>query len=297
MALTFPLPSGSSEKRIGIQYWMDRVVELAEVVQSSWEADQVHDLRVALRRCRTMADALSDVNPSSGWRRLRKASRNLFDSLGELRDAQVERAWVKKLGAAGDPVRKRMLRLLSCKERKLRSGAEKAIDEFDRKNWRKWARKLQSKAQLFAPESVVFQRQAVASLNEAVELYGRARRGRSRIAWHRLRIGLKRFRYVVENFLPQRYEAWAEDLKRMQDLLGDVHDLDVLRTEIRLHCSALLPGVVAPWFERMEAERKARLREFLSKAADKESLWLVWRTGFQWGHELKPASLSERRTA
>jgi CHAD domain-containing protein len=276
---------------------MDRVVELAEVVHNSWGADQVHDLRVALRRCRTMADALSDVNPSSGWRRLRKASRGLFDALGELRDAQVERAWVKKLGAPGDPVRKHMLRLLSSKEHKLRKGAEKALDEFDCKNWRKWARKLQSKAELFAPESVVFQRQAVASLNEAVELYGRARRGRSRIAWHRLRIGLKRFRYVVENFLPQRYEAWAEDLKRLQDLLGDVHDLDVLRTEIRLHCSELRPGVVAPWFERIEAERKARLREFRSKAADKESLWLVWRTGFQWGHELKPVSLSERRTA
>lgn len=297
MALTFPLPSGTSEKRIGLQYWMDRVLELAEVVQSGWEADQVHDLRVALRRCRTMADALSDVNPSSGWRKLRKASRGLFDALGELRDAQVERAWVKKLGVSGDPVRKRMLRLLSSKERGCRKGAEKALDEFDRKNWRKWARKLQSKAQLFPPESVVFQRQALASLNEAVELYGRARRGRSRIAWHRLRIGLKRFRYVVENFLPQRYEVWAEDLKRMQDSLGDVHDLDVLRSEIRLHCSELPPGVVAPWFERIEAERKARLREFRSKAADKESLWLVWRTGFQWGHELKPASLSERRTA
>jgi CHAD domain-containing protein len=297
MALTFPLPSGSSEKRIGLPYWMDRVVELAEVVQSGWDADQVHDLRVALRRCRTMADALSDVNPSSGWRKLRKASRFIFDALGDLRDAQVEQAWVRKLGVPGDPVRKRMLRLLSSKEQGYRKGAEKALDEFDRKNWRKWARRLQSKAQLFPPESVVFQRQALASLNEAVELYGRARRGRSRIAWHRLRIGIKRFRYVVENFLPQRYEAWAEDLKRMQDLLGDVHDLDVLRSEIRLHCSELRPGVVAPWFERIEAERKARLREFRSKAADKESLWLVWRTGFQWGHELKPASLSERQTA
>ena len=75
----------------------------------------------------------------------------------------------------------------------------------------------------------MFQRLALTRLNEALELYERARKGRSRIAWHRLRIGLKGFRYTLENFMPQRYQPWSEDLKRVQDLLGEVHDLDVLR--------------------------------------------------------------------
>ena len=103
----------SSTKSNGLEVWMDRVLEGSERVQPEWGADDVHDLRVALRRSRTMADALSEVNPGPGWRKLRKTSRDLFQVLGDLRDSQVERAWVKKLGPAGDPLRGQILRLLS----------------------------------------------------------------------------------------------------------------------------------------------------------------------------------------
>ncbi len=297
MAHPIPIHAAVAAKRIGLDVWMDRVIEQADRVREGWGADDVHDLRVALRRCRTMADALSEVNPGSGWRKMKKASRDLFDSLGELRDVQVEREWLKRLGAASDPVRKHLLRVLARQEKKCRGDAEHALEKFDRKDWRKWSRKLPAKAQFFPVESVVFQRQALVKLNEAVELYQLARKSRSRVAWHRLRIGLKHFRYIVENFLPQRYEVWAGDLKRMQDLLGEVHDLDVLRAEIRHHAATLDPAIVAQWLEKIESERKTRLDEFRAKTADKESLWLVWRAGFQWGHALHAADSADRQIA
>jgi CHAD domain-containing protein len=297
MAHPIPIHAGVTPKRIGLDVWMARVPELADRVRDGWGADDVHDLRVALRRCRTMADALAEVNPGPGWRKMKKASRDLFDALGELRDAQVEREWVKRLSAASDPVRKHMLRVLARQEKKRRTDAERALEKFDRKDWRKWSRKLPAKAQFFPVESIVFQRQALTKLNDAVELYQLARKSRSRVAWHRLRIGIKHFRYIVENFLPQRYEVWAGDLKRMQDLLGDVHDLDVLRAEIRRNSSTLDPAVVANWFEKIESERKTRLAEFRAKAADKESLWLVWRAGFQWGHSLRAVDSADRQIA
>ncbi len=144
---------------------------------------------------------------------------------------------------------------------------------------------------------MVFQRLALGKLNEAVELYQQARKRRSAVAWHRLRIGLKEFRYIVENFLPERYEAWAGDLKAMQDQLGDVHDLDVLRGRLRKEAAKLDAEALARWVEKIAAERKARLDEFLAKASGPESPWLVWRAGFQWGHALVAASFPQRRTA
>jgi len=124
MALTFPLPTSVPSKWVGFEAWMERALEQAGRVQPDWDADDIHDLRVAFRRCRTMADALSQVNPAPGWRKLKKTSRELFHALGVLRDTQVERARVKKMGPTSDPVRKHMLRVLARAETKHLRAAE-----------------------------------------------------------------------------------------------------------------------------------------------------------------------------
>jgi len=297
MAQTISLPKPISAQSAGFEVWMERVPERIDRAEREWDADDVHDLRVALRRCRTMAEALNEVNPSAGWRKLKKASREPFHALGELRDIQVERDWLKKLGPSGDPVRKRMLRLLATQENAQRGKAERALDAFDRKGWRKLTRKLSPKARFFPLESVVFQRLALARLNEAADLFQKARKTRSAAAWHRLRIGIKHFRYLVENFLPQRSEVWGEDLKRMQDLLGNVHDMDVLRSRIRRSTLRTNPAAVTHWMERIEAKRKACLDEFIQLSTGPRSPWLAWRAGFQWGHALVAASVPARRTA
>lgn len=269
---------------------MNRVSEMADKVQDDWDADNVHDLRVALRRCRAMADAVSEVNPGPGWKKLKKVTRDLFQALGELRDTQVAKQWVRKFGTAKDPVRVRMLKVLSQQELGQKKKAEKALRQFDRKSWKKWSRKFPAKAEFFPLESVVFQRLALAQLNEAVNLYHQARKLRSGAAWHRLRIGLKGFRYILENFLPQRYAQWSKELKGMQDMLGEVHDLDVLRLQIRKQATGLSPEIVAKWMQEIEKERKIRLEEFREKTANKDSSWVVWHKGLEWGRNLKTVS-------
>jgi CHAD domain-containing protein len=297
MSIVGSIPAAVAAKPAGLEEWMSRVVERATKIQHSFDIDDVHDLRVALRRCRTMADALSEVNPSPGWRRLKKAISTMFNALGELRDVQVMAARVQKFGPARDPVRRHMLRSLSAKERECAANAAKALDDFDRKEWKKLARKLGPKARFFPIESVVFQRLALARLNAAAELYQQARRKRSSTAWHRLRIGLKRFRYVVDNFLPRRYEIWVDDLKRTQDSLGDLHDLDVLRTAIRREASRFDAAAVAAWYKKIDEERKSRLAEVNAKLSGSQSLWLTWRAGLPLGHSLTIVPVAQRRTA
>ncbi len=276
---------------------MDRVLEAAPKVEPNWRKREVHDLRVALRRCRTMAEALGEVSPGARWRKIKKVSRKLFHASGELHDTQVERDGVKKCGPAGDPVRKYMLSLLSHDEKKYRKNAADALAAFDQKEWKKLKRKLQRKADFFPSGSVVFQRLALARLNEAAKLFEEAKMKRSSIAWHQLRIGLKHFRYVVENFLPERYEAWSADLKQIQDQLGDIHDIDVLRSSLRKHASKLDPQALEKWREKLAADRKSILHEFLAKSRGSDSPWPVWRSGFQQGHTLVAASFPRQRIA
>src|SRR4029077_5462819 len=117
MAQTIPLPAPAADRHDGLERWMDRVLKRAQKIRKTWEADDIHDLRVAVRRCRTMADALTETNPSPGWNKLKKQSKKLFHALGEVRDAQVEQEWVKKLSAAEDSSRVRVLKILRSREK------------------------------------------------------------------------------------------------------------------------------------------------------------------------------------
>jgi CHAD domain-containing protein len=281
MAHSIHIRNTEPPKRIGLDDWMARAADLAEKVQRTWHADDVHDLRTALRRCRTMAEALSEVNPDPGWRKLKKSTRRVFRALGELRDIQVKIEWSKKLGAASDPVRKRLCQALEHRLASQQEFCEKALAKFDLKDWRKLSKKLSSKSQFFPLESVVFQRLALSRLNHAAALNDFARKGRSRIAWHRLRIGLKQFRYILENFTPERGQPWIANLKRMQDILGEVHDLDVLRREMWRHQAALDATEIERWLTLLEQRRKRRLAEFVSCVAGNPPLWQVWRAGFR----------------
>jgi CHAD domain-containing protein len=297
MALAFPAPPNDSSRNVGLQVWMDRVAERAEKVRESWDADAVHDLRVALRRTRTIAEASSEVNPAAGWRKLKRSTREMFHDLGSLRDTQVQYALVKKLAPASDPLRRQIVTALSLSEKKQRRSAEHALDNFDRKDWKKLTKKLAAKARFFPLNSVVYQRLALGRLETAAKLLQEARRRRSATAWHRLRIAIKSFRYLVENFLPQRYDAWEDDLKQMQDLLGDVHDFDVLRQQVRRTAGKTKPELAAQWMETIDRERKAQLRKFLGKSSGPQSPWLAWRAAFRWGHTVVARPEPQRRTA
>jgi CHAD domain-containing protein len=268
-------------KRIGLDDWMSRVAELAGKVQDGWDADDIHDLRTAMRRCRSMAESLSEVNPDPGWRKLKKTTRKLFRALGELRDSHVKLEWIKKLAPASDPLRKLLVQSISERMAGQQETCQNAMAKFDPKEFRRLSKKLGDRAQFFPLESVVYQRLALTRLNEAALQHQVARKGRSRIAWHRLRIALKHFRYTLENFTPQHGESWMENLKHMQDLLGDVHDLDVLRREIWRHKTKTDLAHIERWLELMQKRRARRLAGFASLVAVDPPVWQVWRSGFR----------------
>src|SRR5919197_1471880 len=91
-----------TQKDTGFSFWMQRVLEECDHASAEFAPDPVHDLRVALRRCRSMADGLMAVDPDPSWRAMKKSGKALFSSLGQLRDVQVTMEWVQRLGPNDD---------------------------------------------------------------------------------------------------------------------------------------------------------------------------------------------------
>src|SRR5277367_2935808 len=87
------------QKVTGFRYWMLRVLDECDHVAADFGADPVHDLRVALRRCRSVADGVMALDPDPGWKAMKKAVKRLFQRLGELRDIHVMMEWIEKLSA------------------------------------------------------------------------------------------------------------------------------------------------------------------------------------------------------
>jgi CHAD domain-containing protein len=302
-----PKPAGPKPK-LGLRAWMDRVLVECDRAAAGFDTDPVHDLRVALRRCRSLADGLMAIDPDSSWKAMKKTGKKLFQALGELRDMQVMQEWIEKLGvtdspgdpaaadhSSGDPVATRLLDCVHAREAEYKQRAFKDLNQFDRKQWRQWSRALPRRASRVRPGSVVYLHLALEKWTAAYDLHKRALRTRSQVSWHELRIGIKRFRYTVENFLPRQHAAWGGDLKELQDLLGEVHDLDVLWA-LAVEVNAF-PDIEhrERWRQKLNAERSKRIERYREKMVGRESLWRAWRAELPAGPQLRAAAMARLR--
>jgi len=327
-------------KTTGLRYWMLRVLDECDHVAADFSADPVHDLRVALRRCRSLADGMIAMDPDPDWKAMKKAGKRLFQRLGDLRDIQIMMEWIDQLHpetvdkdnvahvllstphhaasqeeenvtepnpsaaepsaehaeephSTRDPAARALMEILKGRELEQKREARAALEEFDQKQWRQWSKSLPLRAAHIRPGSAVFKHLALDRFTAARALHTRALRNRSQVAFHTLRIGIKRFRYIVENFLPVEHKLWSNDLKHMQDLLGEVHDLDVLwATALSCHTFPDEPSRQA-WHARILEERTKRIDEYRSATVGPDSLWNTWSAGLPQGKQIQ--ELATRR--
>jgi CHAD domain-containing protein len=288
-------PPTAPKQKLGLRPWMERVLDECDRAAAGFDVDAVHDLRVALRRCRSLADGLIALDPDRSWRRMKKAGKTVFQALGGLRDMQVLQEWVEKLGDADDPVTVKLLNHVQAREAECKQEAWKHLSQFDRKQWREWARTLPRRASRVRPGSVVYLHLALEKWTDTYELHKQALRRRSQTSWHALRIGIKRFRYTVENFLPAQHDKWGDDLKQLQDALGEVHDLDVLwNTATEIHAFHDVASRTR-WRQVLTAAREERIALYRERMVGRESLWRAWRSELPQGKELRAAAMSRMR--
>jgi len=282
----------TNPEKVGLTHWMDRVLEEHSKLGGDLPAEPVHDLRVALRRCILIADVMRDIDPSADWNSMRKAARRIFHRLGVLRDTQILTEWIEKLRSPDDPSTESLLESLKAVHEKDRSLTKDALKDFDRKQWRAWTRDLASHYRHVAGNRPACESLVLEMWERVRDLHRSAQKTCSRVAYHRLRVALKKFRYAVENFLPSTYPAWEADLKSLQDLLGEAHDLSVLEQAMARH--GIIPDeeIRAAWHKKLEDERLSRIHQYRAKMAGKFSPLWVWREGLPAEREWQAVGLS-----
>lgn len=279
----------------GLAHWMERVVSECDNVRHDFAADPVHDLRVALRRCRSMADALMMVDPDKSWKRMKAAGRPLFRKLGELRDVQIMAEWVGRLGDPNDLVTQNLLAYTQVQERQLKTVCVTELQSFDLGEWKALAKRLPARSDRLAASGLVFQHLALEAWNHAHNLHRSALRNRSKTSMHSLRIGIKKLRYLTENFLPGLHAQWGDDLKLLQDALGEVHDLDVLwDTAIQQKVFTDAAARIR-WRDRLREERRRHVDTYRDKMVGERSLWAVWRAALPQGEAVEAGALERLR--
>ena len=230
------------------------------------KTNPVHDFRVALRRCRSLAEGLSAIDSDPVWGRLRKAAKRQQRALSDLRDAQVLTNWLKPLRLARGPVGRALASYFKKHERRARREAERSLKTFPRKRWKCWLRRLPAGTELICVNQSRQAQLVLEQLVRIIDLHERWTKQPSAEIWHDLRVGVKRFRYMVESFLPEESEAWSTEVQKAQDLLGEGHDLDVLHELIlKLARKKSLPKTaVSESLRRIEKAAQKRQTEYVS---------------------------------
>jgi CHAD domain-containing protein len=220
----------SAADGVALDRWLVDVRTLHERAKRLLAVETVHDLRVAIRRCRAVAQGLKEIDDDAGraqWRALNDAGRPLFQGLGALRDAQVMRDHARTL-LAGDPALERVVALLEGRVREGRVLAKAAVGAFDPAEFARVEKPLPARAERILSDGPLVMHLALRRYEEGRLLHVGAMRSKSTLALHELRIGVKRLRYTVESFLPGVHAAVGKALKKAQDALGELHDFDVL---------------------------------------------------------------------
>lgn len=265
---------------------MKRVLKEAALARKDFDEDAVHDLRTALRRCRSIAVAMQQVDASRDWQAMEQEAKRLLDGMSILRDAQVlhnlRAKFSNRSGPAGQILAEETDRLEHKGERK----AGKRLRKFDGKHWREWTDDLPERAAKIPLEGAVMQLLGLEHWSESWDRHRFAMRSRSMVAIHKLRVSVKRLRYFAENFLPERHARWGEQLKRVQDLLGDIHDLDVLWSHLARLRRRISEQERELWRDEIHARRAPLLAEYQEMSKGPDSIWQRWRADLPAAGEL-----------
>ncbi len=218
--------------------WLKLQKELAKCRQKA-DTEAIHDLRVSIRRFYAAVDAIDFLHPDDNVRKTKKELRKLMRPLGNLRDFHVQREWLVNLFCPADCAGiNQYLKRLANREGKIAKKIEPVIAHFKPRQTASFVEQFLQNTNDDWPVAKI--RSGIADyllkLYEELLSWENAAMSPEDIAGtHKMRIAFKRYRYACEVVLPlMRISAKSDvaHLQTYQNLLGQIHDLDVLHEKL-----------------------------------------------------------------
>jgi CHAD domain-containing protein len=273
------LDAGHAARKLAKRRW--RVLAArARVLHKRRSRAHLHDFRVALRRLRAILAFCDEQVGLVSPKPTRRAVKALATVSGTLRDSEVLREQLESLFAT-ERARNSALEqdcnvLLDVVHRR----AEKNFIRMFRTHRPLLKSKIRLRAERAAPDAHLRQILALHVMQLVEEIREIAQSPLvepERL--HALRIDAKKVRYTLEAIDDEADQDLLQDLRRAQDRLGAIHDLDHALEVLRRWAPQLVRGGDAPGaldfprlMERAEEARAARLadwqREFPSNGAE-----------------------------
>jgi CHAD domain-containing protein len=195
--------------------------------------ETVHDLRVSSRRAREVLDYLQSALPENQYKKLRTPAKKITSKLGELRETEVNLALTEKLqdqGLIPQLAAELLIHSLNGRKRRLEQKVVKQMKGRRFTPYKKFISRLKGSRMAIPASQEVLQKRAVDfySFSMPEDMHDEE--------LHDLRIRTKKFRYAVEihsRLRNLRMGRFLLRIKRLQELLGDIHDLYVFANLIQ----------------------------------------------------------------
>lgn len=249
-------------------YGLERTGHLLEKLSAEMErstrapdADAVHDVRVSIRRFSQAVKVFHDFLPAREAKRIRRELRRIIDAAGAVRDRDIAAALVVRLaGPAGETLRAGVLQERAAAAAELVGLAQGWLGRGSAVQWKLQLNLEAAPVAVSCPPGEMARGLLADRAGQFFERGWKAiERATSARALHRFRIAAKKFRYTLELFQPcygPRFEAYVSQIRKVQNLLGEINDCEATRAILVRHHAAeqLLAGL-----ERREA---AKVRQF-----------------------------------
>jgi len=214
-------------------------------VRAAEDIEFVHRARVATRRLRAALMIFADCFAPKRVRRWRKAIRRVADALGDARDRDVQIEFLDATLASLDakecfPGIAHLLVGLERDRRRLQRGVVKAVDRLESKNvtlaMRQSAQKILGKKKAASQGRSALsgfgrvEKHVVRRIDELLAHQDSLIDPEDRLRHHSMRIAAKSLRYTLEisrSLYPGRLGKAVKAVRRLQSLLGEIHDCDV----------------------------------------------------------------------